>query len=178
MSDADGKIGIHDDFLNQLLYGIWTGRTLEMDLDAETRFAITWFETHGFAEGPYGDSETLATSRNVSVDAVARAGLLHSAAGKTRLLTREQLPEDWDPASDTTLTVWECTQHLIKRLEEKGEEAASSLLRAIGPRAEAARTLAYRLYTHCERKGDAEAGTAELQRCQDKVPPSRHLAVT
>ena len=35
MSDADGKIGIHDDFLNQLLYGIWTGRTLEMDLDAE-----------------------------------------------------------------------------------------------------------------------------------------------
>ncbi len=131
----------------------------EMDLDAETRFAITWFETHGFAEGAYGDSETLATSRNVSVEAVARAGLLHTAAGKTRLLTREQLPEDWDPASDTTLTVWECTQHLIKRLEEKGEEAASSLLRAIGPRAEAARTLAYRLYTHCERKGDAaEAG--------------------
>lgn len=132
----------------------------ETDLDAETRFAITWFETHGFAEGAYGDSETLATSRNVSVDSVARAGLLHTAAGKTRLLTREQLPEDWDPASDTTLTVWECTQHLIKRLEEKGEEAASSLLRAIGPRAEAARTLAYRLYTHCERKGDAEEARA------------------
>jgi putative DNA methylase len=135
----------------------------EMDLDAETRFAITWFETHGFVEGPYGDSATLATAHNVAVESVARAGLLHTAAGKTRLLIREQLPEDWDPASDTTLTVWECTQHLIKRLEEKGEEAASSLLRAIGPRAEAARTLAYRLYTHCERKGDAEAWP-ELER--------------
>jgi len=130
------------------------------DLDRETRFAITWFETHGFAEGPYGDSATLATAHNVAVESVARAGLLHTAAGKTRLLTREQLPEDWDPASDTTLTVWECTQHLIKRLEEKGEGAASSLLRAIGPRAEAARTLAYRLYTHCERKGDAEEARA------------------
>ena len=131
-----------------------------MELDAESRFAITWFETHGFAEGAYGDSQTLATSRNVSVEAVARAGLLHSAAGKTRLLTREQLPEDWDPATDSSVTVWECTQHLIKRLEEKGEEAASALLGAIGPHAEAARSLAYRLYTHCERKGDAEEARA------------------
>ncbi|MAW61411.1 MAG: hypothetical protein CMJ94_11325 [Planctomycetes bacterium] len=132
----------------------------ETDLDAKTRFAITWFETHGFAEGPYGDSEILATSCNVSVEAVKRAGLVHSAASKTRLRTREQLPEDWDPVTDTTLTVWECTQHLIKRLEEKGEEAAAALLRAIGPRADAARTLAYRLYTHCERKGDAEEARA------------------
>ena len=153
----------------------------EMDLDAETRFAITWFETHGFAEGAYGDSETLATSRNVSVESVARAGLLHTAAGKTRLLTREQLPEDWDPASDTTLTVWECTQHLIKRLEEKGEEAAAALLRAIGPGAEAARTLAYRLYTHCERKGDAEEARAynglvvawpELEKLASEMKPA------
>lgn len=132
----------------------------EMDLDAETRFAITWFETNGFAAGAYGDSETLAISRNVSVDAVARAGLLHSAAGSTRLLTRAELPEDWDPTSDSTLTVWECVQHLIKRLEENGEQAASKLLSKMGPRAEAARNLAYRLYTHCERKGNAEEARA------------------
>jgi len=151
----------------------------EMDLDAETRFAITWFDTHGFEEGPYGDSETLATSRNVSVEAVAQAGVLHSAAGKTRLLTRGEIPDDWDPTTDTTLTVWECTQHLIKRLDEDGEQAAAALLHKIGPRAEAARTLAYRLYTHCERTGNAEEARAynglvvawpELERLGGETP--------
>ena len=150
-----------------------------MDLDAETRFAITWFDTHGFEEGPYGDSETLATSRNVSVEAVAQAGVLHSAAGKTRLLTRGEIPDDWDPTTDTTLTVWECTQHLIKRLDEDGEQAAAALLHKIGPRAEAARTLAYRLYTHCERTGNAEEARAynglvvawpELERLGGETP--------
>ena len=90
---------------------------------------------------------------------VAESGVLYAAGGKARLLQRPDMPDDWDPATDTTLTVWECMQHLIKRLEDHGEEAAAALLKAIGPRAEAARTLAYSLYTHCERKGDAtEAG--------------------
>ena len=56
--------------------------------------------------------------------------------------------------------MWECTQHLIKRLEERGESAAADLLHKMGPRAEAARTLAYRLYTHCERTGNAEEARA------------------
>jgi len=144
--------------INEVVGEICDGE--EMDLDGETRFAITWFETHGFVAGSFGESETLATSRNVSVAAVAQAGLLHSAAGKTRLLTREELPEDWDPRTDSSLTVWECTQHLIKRLEQNGEQAAAELLNGMGPRAEAARSLAYRLYTHCERNGNAEEARA------------------
>ena len=93
------------------------------------------------------------------MDGVAESGVLYAAGGKARLLQRHDMPNDWDPATDTTLTVWECMQHLIKRLEDHGEEAAAALLKAIGPRAESARTLAYSLYTHCERKGDAtEAG--------------------
>ncbi len=128
----------------------------EADLDADSRFAVTWFEQHGFDDGPFGDAEVLATARAVSVAGVEEAGVLKSAAGKTRLLTRAELPEDWDPTTDTTLTAWECTQHLIKRLEEQGEGAAAELLRKMGPRAEAARTLAYRLYTHCERTKWAE----------------------
>ena len=109
---------------------------------------------------PSKRNEVLATARAVSVSGVETSGVLHSAAGKTRLLTREELPGDWDPTTDTTLTVWECTQHLIKRLEENGEQAASELLSKMGPRAEAARNLAYRLYTHCERKGNAEEARA------------------
>jgi len=77
-----------------------------------------------------------------------------------RLLKRTELPEDWDPKTDTRLTVWEATQHLIKRLETNGEQAAADLVRNLDRKAEAARDLAYRLYTTCERKGWAEEARA------------------
>ena len=91
---------------------------------------------------------------------IVEAGVLHSAAGKVRLLKREELPDDWEPETDTRLTVWECTQHMIKRLETGGEMAAAELLSRLGERAEPARDLAYRLFQTCERKGWAEEARA------------------
>jgi putative DNA methylase len=132
----------------------------EGNLDRDTRFAVTWFETHGFQEGPYGEAETLATARSVSVSGVRDAGVLKSAAGKVRLYSRSELPEDWDPVADGRPTVWEATQHLIKRLDEGGEQAAAALLSRLGAAAEQARSLAYRLYTTCERRGWAEEAQA------------------
>ncbi len=130
------------------------------DSGPDTQFAVTWFDAYGFETGKYGDAETLAKARNVSVRGVAAAGIIHSAAGKVRLLKRSELPTDWDPATDDRLTVWEATQHLIKRLDEKGEEAAADLLGRLGPMAEQARALAYRLYTICERKKWADEARA------------------
>ena len=87
--------------------------------------------------------------------------MLQSAAGQVRLLTRPELPADWDPTKDKRLTVWEAAQHLIKRLEEEGEQAAAALLKDLGATiAEQARNLAYRLYTICERKKWAEDARA------------------
>ena len=131
----------------------------EATLDAATRFAATWFASHAYDVGSFGDAETLAKARTVSVAGVEQAGLLKSAAGKVRLLTRAELPDDWDPATDSTLTVWECCQHLIKRLE-LGETEAAALMLEMGTKAEHARILAYRLYTICERKNWAEEGRA------------------
>jgi putative DNA methylase len=132
----------------------------EGDLDQDTRFAVTWFETHGFQEGPYGEAETLATARAVSVSGVRDAGILKSVAGKVRLHSRAELPEDWDPVADDRPTIWEATQHLIKRLDEEGEQAAAALLAKLGSAAEQARNLAYRLYTTCDRRGWAEEAQA------------------
>ncbi len=105
-------------------------------------------------------SETLATARSVSVAGVQDAGVMKSAAGKVRLYSRAELPDDWDPATDDRLTVWETTQHLIKRLDENGEQAAAALLARLGSTAEQAHSLAYRLYTTCERRGWAEEAQA------------------
>ncbi|MCB9746496.1 MAG: DUF1156 domain-containing protein [Alphaproteobacteria bacterium] len=132
----------------------------EGELDRDTRFAVKWFETHGYDVGPFGEAQVLATATSVSVEGVARAGICHAAAGKVRLLSRDELPVDWDPSEDERLTTWEATQYLIKRLEEQGEGAAATLLSQLGETAEAARVLAYRLYTVCERRGWAEEGRA------------------
>ena len=74
-------------------------------LDADTRFAITWFETYQFTAGPFGEADNLARARNISVSGVQEAGVAHSAAGKVRLLTRAQLLPDWDPETDKRMTV-------------------------------------------------------------------------
>ena len=126
---------------------------IQGEFDADTRFAITWFEQNGLAAGDYGTANSIATARGISVDSVKHAGIVDSAAGKVRILKRDEIDAGWDPADDTHLTVWECCQHLIRELEQGGEQAAALLLRKIGGgHADAAKDLAYCLYDICANK--------------------------
>ena len=124
----------------------------EGDFDADSRWAVAWFEQYGFAAGAYGVAETLSKAKNTSVEGMVEAGILRSKGGKVRLLNPKELPEDWDPATDTRCPVWEVVHHLIRSLNADGEEGAASLVARLGGAAEAARELCYRLYTLCERK--------------------------
>jgi putative DNA methylase len=132
----------------------------EGDYDSWTRFAVTWFQQHGFEPGPFGDAETLAKARDVSVDGVREAGIIERKAGKVWLLRRNDLPDDYLPFTDNRQTVWEGCQHLIKRLEGGSEVEAARLAKQLGYQADMARDLAYRLYQICERKGWAEEARA------------------
>lgn len=123
----------------------------EGEFDADTRWALAWFDQYGFTEGPYGQAETLSTAKNTSVSGMVEAGILAAKGGKVRLLKKEELPADWDPAADTRLTIWESTHYLIRALGQ-GEQAAAELLRKLGAVSEIARDLSYRLYTVCERR--------------------------
>ncbi len=137
--------------INQVLDEALTEQ--ESDFDADTRWALKWFDQYSQKEGPYGDAETLATATAVSVSGLVEAGFLKAGAGKVRLLKREELDPTWDPVTDSRLTIWEVTQYLIHRLEQDGESGAAELLRRVGAGAgETARELAYRLYQTCERK--------------------------
>lgn len=125
----------------------------EGEFDPASRWAIAWFEQAGYEAGAYGVAEVLAKAKAISVETLAADGFVTAAAGKVRLLRRDELASGWDPATDKHLTVWEITQYLVKALEEQGEHAAAELLHAVGPSlGEIARDLAYRLYTLCERK--------------------------
>jgi putative DNA methylase len=128
----------------------------EGDFDADSRWALVWFEQSGFAEGEYGVAEQLSKSKNTSVGGMVDAGILASKRGKVRLLRPDELPADWDPATDPRLTVWEMVHQLIRVLEAGGEATAAALLAKLGAKAEVARELCYRLYTLCERKKRAQ----------------------
>jgi putative DNA methylase len=128
----------------------------EGDFDADSRWALAWFEQSGFATGEYGVAETLSKAKNTSVDGMVDAGILTSKGGKVRLLKPSELRSNWDPATDLRLTAWESVHHLVRALEAGGENAAAQLVTKIGSKAEIARELAYRLYTVCERKKRAQ----------------------
>ncbi len=128
----------------------------EGDFDADSRCALAWFDQNGFAEGEYGTAEVLSKAKVTSINGMVDSGILESKRGRVRLLKPGELPEDWDPAADRRISVWKDVHHMIRVLEFGGESAAADLVAKLGSRAEAARELAYRLYTICERKKRAQ----------------------
>jgi putative DNA methylase len=156
--EADGKpmtVRTALQIINQALDEYLTEQ--EGDMDQDTRFCVAWFEQFGLNEGPFGEADVLARAKNTSVRGLEDAGVAVSKGGKLKLLSREEYPQSWDPAKDKRLTVWECTQHLIRRLNTGGEQGAAELAGRLGSgRSEEARALAYRLYSICERKNWAK----------------------
>jgi len=145
--------------INQVLDEYLTEQ--EGEYDADTRWALAWYEQYGFNEGPYGDAETLSRAKNTSVEGMTEAGIIWARGGKVRLLRRDELNGSgggsaWDPSKDRRPTVWEAVQHLVRALDKEGEQAAAQLLARLGGLGETARQLAYRLYSLCERKGWAQ----------------------
>ena len=102
----------------------------EGEFDPDTRWALAWFEQHGFAAGEYGVAETLSKAKNTSIAGMMEAGLLESKAGKVRLLRPEELPEEWDPATDRRLTVWKVVHHLVRVLESGGGDRSRAACQA------------------------------------------------
>jgi putative DNA methylase len=159
--DAEGKaLSVRDALalINQALDDVLAEQ--EGDFDADTRWALAWFDQFGFNDGPYGEAELLSKAKVTSVAGMVEAGILLSKASKVRLLRPDELPGDWDPAKDKRLTAWEGVHHLVRVLAEGGESAAAELVTKLGPEAEIARELAYRLYTLCERRKRAQNALA------------------
>ena len=84
--EADGSsmpvsaaLAIINDVLGEVLDGA------EADLDADTRFALTWFAEHGYDPGPSGDADSVARAKNTSLAGIEASGVGEARAGKFRL---------------------------------------------------------------------------------------------
>lgn len=132
----------------------------EDDFDADTQFCLHWFEQYGWETGKFGEADTLARAKGTAVDGVQQSGVLYSAVGNVRLLKWAEYPTDWNPKADQRLPIWEVLHQLIRVFNTDGEMGAAAVFVAVQSKAEAARQLAYRLYTLCERKNWAEDARA------------------
>ena len=126
------------------------------DFDPETQFCLQWFETNYWKPGQYGVADVAARAKGTSVDALFRAGVLNSGGGEVQLLRWNELPTDWKPDPDHQTPIWEALHQLIRNLNMHGEQSAGALLAGMSAVSGPVRTLAYRLYTLCERKSLAE----------------------
>lgn len=131
----------------------------EGDFDPATRFAIAWYRQHGYGTGKFGDANNIANARNTTVDGMARAGILTSAAGKVTLLAPSALLDDYDPTTDEQISAWEILHHMIAALERGGIGESARLLAAAASRSEdpvdadLVKELAFLLFSLAEKNG-------------------------
>jgi putative DNA methylase len=138
--------------INQTLTEVLSSQ--EDEFDPDTRWAISWFEQHGFDEGDFGDAELLSKAKVTSIAGLRDAHMIHSKAGRVRLLRPDELSPHWDPVTDKRLTIWEMTHHILRLYvhDKAGDVATAELLHKLGNSSDVARDLAYRLFNVCEKK--------------------------
>ena len=126
----------------------------EGDLDSESRFCVDLYTQYAFNDMKYGEADTLARARNISISNLADVGVLHAQKGIVRLLSREELSTNlsWDPSSEKVL--WMVTQHLTRAMEKGGTQACAEIIsRLRGNFKERSKDLIYRLFTIADSKG-------------------------
>jgi putative DNA methylase len=152
----DSKMGVRSalTIINQLLDEVLTES--DNNFDSITRWAIAWFEQYGYNDGPFGDANTLAQAKNISVKALSDSGIVYSKSGKVRLIRPSEAEDSWEPSADSSYPCWLTVLHLIQRLDVGGEVEAAALLTALGAQADLCRDLAYRCFSICEKQGWAQ----------------------
>ena len=119
------------------------------DIDRESRFCVAIYEQFGMDTLPFGVANTLATAKNVSVEALADKGLVFAERGDVHLTERAEL----DPQK-AGACVWACALCLAATMEQGGVSKTAGLAHAMGlGLAEQAKALAYRLFSVADRKG-------------------------
>jgi putative DNA methylase len=126
------------------------------EFDADTRWAIAWYDQFGMKDAEFGLAETRSRAKNTSIRGLVDAGIVAAARGRVRLLDRSEYAWPWDPATDRRTPVWEATQRLVHVLLNEGESSAGELLSRLGSLGDTARDLAYHLYQVAGRKGWAD----------------------
>ena len=130
----------------------------ESDLDSDTRFAVRWYRQYGWDADSSGIADQLARSSDTSLAELQRGGIFEAKGGKARLLSPIQLNDEWDPAADEHVSVWEATVRLAAVLAKDGVDKVAELLPAVGEKVslDAVKELGFLLFHEAEKNKDTD----------------------
>ena len=130
----------------------------EGDFDADTRFAVKWYRTYGWATESSGTADTLSRATGTSPAALQRGGIFEARGGKARLISPTELESAWNPAKDDRVSVWEATLRLAAILGKQGQDQVAALLPAVQERValDQVKELGFLLFHQAERQGNAQ----------------------
>lgn len=130
----------------------------ESDFDPDTRFAVRWYRSYGWATESSGMADQLARASDTSIGALERGGIFEAKGGKARLLPPAELQDAWSPASDDRLSVWEATVRLAAIMDAQGADAVAQLLAEARDHVnlDAVKELGFLLFHEAEKKNQAK----------------------
>lgn len=132
----------------------------DTDYDADTRFAIKWYQSYGWSQQSSGLADQLARSTDTSPTKLERGGIFNATGGKAHLLSPKELSDVWNPNKDSQISLWESVMRLAGILQEgQGIEAVSLALAQVeaqGIPAEQIRDLGFRMFHVAEKRHDTE----------------------
>ena len=132
----------------------------ETEFDPYTRFCVKWYKEFGWSEGSSGIADTLARASDTSIAALERGGAFEARAGKAKLISPTTLSTSsgWNPATDDSLSIWECAVRLAGIMSREGADAVTKLLPAVEARVglDAVKELGFLLFHEAEKKGDTK----------------------
>ena len=95
----------------------------EGELDIYSRFCVDWLKTHCYKEGPYGEAETIALAKNLSVSDITTIHQL--ADNKQRGIIKLHPISEYHPNRKppmTDVTAWEGCMRMAYHLDTNNEE--------------------------------------------------------
>lgn len=123
------------------------------DVDAESHFALAWFDELGYSNGRYARADVLLRAKNANIEKLVRSGVAVSESGNVRLLSPQEVTQETRSAL-RSYPSWSQGIHVIAALIgiDGSEEKAAAALRAIGVDAsEHIKDIAYHCYLVCDR---------------------------
>lgn len=128
------------------------------DYDSDTRFAVKWYRQYGWAQENSGIADQLARSSDTSISTLERGGIFEAKGGKARLLSPSLLDGEWDPTTDSHVSVWEATVRLAAVMAKDGADKVAELLPSVQTRVnlDAVKELGFLLFHEAEKKKDTK----------------------
>ena len=126
--------------------------------DADTRFAVTWYQAYGWNHQDSGIADQLARTNGTSTGLLESGGILETAGGDAWLRQPQVMTEAWDPTTDVHTSLFEVAMRLTGVFDREGAEATEVAIAKVigkGIALDSVRALVFRMFHEAEKRDDS-----------------------